>query len=83
MGKLIEYAPNTEIFNNPDEGRWSDYVSGRFWLIGHVSDVSRFRRRRAPTRACGVVVVSGADLQQGGEDAAEKAPAIRAHTPEP
>jgi phosphate transport system ATP-binding protein len=29
-GKLIEYAPTQEIFNNPSEKATEDYVSGRF-----------------------------------------------------
>lgn len=29
-GKLIEYAPTQEIFNNPSEKSTEDYVSGRF-----------------------------------------------------
>ena len=29
-GKLIEYAPTTEIFNNPQKKETEDYVSGRF-----------------------------------------------------
>ena len=29
-GKLIEYAPTTEIFNNPQMKETEDYVSGRF-----------------------------------------------------
>ena len=30
QGKLIEYAPGTEIFTNPREERTEDYVTGRF-----------------------------------------------------
>ena len=30
QGKLIEYAPGTEIFTNPKEQRTEDYVTGRF-----------------------------------------------------
>lgn len=29
-GKLVEYAPTQEIFNNPNEKATEDYVSGRF-----------------------------------------------------
>ena len=29
-GKLIEYAPTQEIFNNPSQKATEDYVSGRF-----------------------------------------------------
>ncbi len=30
QGKLIEYAPGTEIFTNPQEQQTEDYVTGRF-----------------------------------------------------
>jgi len=30
QGKLIEYAPGTEIFTNPKEQQTEDYVTGRF-----------------------------------------------------
>jgi phosphate transport system ATP-binding protein len=30
QGKLIEYAPGTEIFTNPQNQRTEDYVTGRF-----------------------------------------------------
>jgi len=30
QGKLIEYAPGTEIFTNPNNQRTEDYVTGRF-----------------------------------------------------
>ncbi|NOY99904.1 MAG: phosphate ABC transporter ATP-binding protein [Chloroflexi bacterium] len=30
QGKLVEYAPGTEIFTNPQDQRTEDYVTGRF-----------------------------------------------------